>query len=76
MKNRKNKVTEPQPQGGMRQQIELRAYQIWLANGCGHVNDLHHWFQAETEMATARPSTSPVDTSPDPTKLTEDKEGI
>lgn len=31
--------------------IEARAYQIWLANGCGHGNDKNDWLLAEQQLA-------------------------
>jgi Protein of unknown function (DUF2934) len=37
-------------------QIEKRAYEIWLADGSRHGNDVNHWFQAETEVLAARRS--------------------
>ena len=33
-----------------REQIEERAYELWLAGGCAHGNDLDHWLQAEREV--------------------------
>ena len=33
----------------MRDQIEKRAHEIWLAAGCPHGDDLSHWLQAERE---------------------------
>jgi hypothetical protein len=33
----------------LRDQIEKRAHEIWLAAGCPHGNDLSHWLQAERE---------------------------
>ena len=51
MKNRKNnKPTEPQRTEPLHEQIELRAYYIWLASGGGHGNDLQHWLQAEEDV--------------------------
>ena len=38
--------TTPQVQA----QIESRAYDLWLADGCRDGNDLSHWFQAEREV--------------------------
>ena len=33
-----------------REKIEERAYELWLAGGCAHGNDLDHWLQAEREV--------------------------
>ena len=53
MKDRKNnKPAVSQPDVLLRDQIELRAYHIWLAGGGGHGNDLQHWLQAEKEIVT------------------------
>ena len=37
----------------LRHQIEKRAYEIWLAAGCCHGDDLSHWLQAESEALKA-----------------------
>ncbi len=56
MKNRKNiKPAELEAHSNSREQIELRAYYIWLTTGGGHGNNLDHWLQAEKEI-TARAS--------------------
>jgi hypothetical protein len=34
----------------LREQIEKRAREIWLATGCRHGDDLGHWLQAESEV--------------------------
>jgi len=61
MKDRKNnKPADSQPDVLLRDQIELRAYHIWLAGGGGHGNDLQHWLQAEMEIV-ARPSAEIAD---------------
>jgi hypothetical protein len=39
---------------GLREQIEKRAHEIWLASGCQHGDDLNHWLQAESEVLKAR----------------------
>lgn len=31
--------------------IEVRAYEIWVHEGCPSGHDLDHWLQAETEIA-------------------------
>jgi hypothetical protein len=33
-----------------REQIEERAYELWLAGGGAHGNDVDHWLQAEREV--------------------------
>ena len=33
-----------------REQVELRAYQIWQEAGCPDGSSLAHWFQAELEL--------------------------
>ena len=38
----------------MREQIEIRAYEIWLADGSRHGNDVNQWLQAESEVLAAR----------------------
>jgi len=35
---------------GLHHQIEKRAYEIWLSNGCNHGYDIANWLQAESEM--------------------------
>jgi len=37
----------------LREQIEKRAYHLWLANGGGHGEALRHWLQAESEVLKA-----------------------
>jgi hypothetical protein len=57
VKNRKNiKPAEPEAHSNSREQIELRAYYIWLATGGGHGNDLDHWLQAEKEITARAPA--------------------
>jgi len=41
------------PDAALRQQIQERAYRIWLENGCGHGDHERHWLQAERELAEA-----------------------
>ena len=53
MKHRKNtKPAEPHRTDPVHEQIQLRAYQIWLASDGGHGNDVQHWLQAEKEIRT------------------------
>jgi hypothetical protein len=37
----------------LREQIEKRAYHLWLAAGGRHGEDLRHWLQAEAEVLKA-----------------------
>jgi hypothetical protein len=56
MKNRRNiKPAEPEAHSQSGEQIELRAYYVWLTAGGGHGNDLDHLLQTEKEI-TARAS--------------------
>lgn len=34
----------------LRPEIELRAYKIWVHDGCPDGHDLEHWLRAETEI--------------------------
>jgi hypothetical protein len=61
-KNSNRKATtlpETQTPVSVREQIETRAYQIWIANGGGHGSDLQHWLQAEAEILKASQRTHP-----------------
>ena len=52
--NRKtNKPAEAQTPALLREQIETRAYQIWLTSGGAHGTDLQNWLQAEAEILKA-----------------------
>jgi hypothetical protein len=53
-KRRANKPAETQALVPLREQIETRAYEIWIASGGAHGRDLEHWLQAETEILTER----------------------
>jgi hypothetical protein len=35
-------------------EIEKRAFNIWLSNGCRHGKDVSHWLQAESELLAER----------------------
>ena len=35
---------------GLQEQIEKRAYALWLTGGCRHGNDVSDWLQAEQEV--------------------------
>jgi hypothetical protein len=63
MKKNSNRKTTTRPETqtpvSMREQIETRAYQIWIADGGGHGNDLQHWLQAEAEILKASERTTP-----------------
>jgi hypothetical protein len=49
-----NDTSKSSPNSDLHGQIEKRAYEIWLADGGHHGDDRSHWFQAETEVLTAR----------------------
>ena len=52
--NRKiNRTVKTQGPATLREQIEIRAYQIWLASGGADGNALQHWLQAEAEILKA-----------------------
>lgn len=53
-----NAANSSHDRADLRVQIETRAYQLWLADGCPPGNDLHHWLKAEREVINAR-STQP-----------------
>jgi hypothetical protein len=38
------------PDTSLRFEIEKRAYNIWLSNGCRHGEHVSHWLQAENEL--------------------------
>jgi len=63
MKNNSNRQTnkpaETQTPVSLCEQIEKRAYQIWIASGVGHGSDLQHWLQAEAEILKASQKTHP-----------------
>jgi hypothetical protein len=63
MKNNSNRkasqsVETPAPIS-VREQIEARAYQIWVASGGGHGSDLQHWLQAEAEILQTGQNNTP-----------------
>ena len=49
-----NENSKSSPDPDLHEQIEKRAYEIWLADGSHYGNDISHWFQAETEVLAAR----------------------
>ena len=57
-----NGLAKSSPAAVLREQIEKRAHEIWLATGCPHGDDLSHWLQAEREALKGfggeRPSTT------------------
>lgn len=38
----------------LEERIQKRAYELWLAGGCRHGNDLGDWLQAEGEVLEQR----------------------
>ena len=58
--------------GPTREQIERRAYEIYLARGGQHGHDLADWIMAEHELKTiaklaaAKPARAPRDSAPAP----------
>jgi len=38
------------PESNLREQIEKRAYEIWMVGGGRHGEDITHWLQAESEV--------------------------
>ena len=55
-KNSNRKTTNPpemQFPVSLREQIETRAYEIWIASGGAHGSDRQHWLQAEEEILKA-----------------------
>jgi len=55
-----NRPGEAQPFVPLHEQIETRAYEIWIASGGGHGRDLEHWHQAETEILKGRKPPMPT----------------
>jgi Protein of unknown function (DUF2934) len=49
-----NENSKSSPDPDLHEKIQKRAYEIWLADGSHHGNDADHWFQAETEVLSAR----------------------
>ena len=45
-----NQLAKSSPELVLRQQIEKRAHEIWLAAGCCDGDDVSHWLQAEREV--------------------------
>ncbi|KAB2693131.1 DUF2934 domain-containing protein [Ochrobactrum sp. Kaboul] len=47
-------MSEFPPESGspVRVKVELRAYEIWVREGCPSGHDVDHWLQAETEMGS------------------------
>jgi hypothetical protein len=45
-----SKPSDPTLETGLREQIENRAYHLWLKGGSHHGDDLRHWLQAEAEI--------------------------
>jgi|GEM_PF-2468046 len=51
-------------QNSLRATVELRAYEIWLHEGCPDGHDLDHWVQAETEVASRPAQSDATGTAP------------
>jgi len=49
-----NGPAKSSPELVLREQIEKRAHEIWLAAGCCDGEDISHWVQAEREELKAR----------------------
>ena len=49
-----NGPAKSSPELVLREQIEKRAHEIWLAAGCCHGDDVRHWLQAESEVLKGR----------------------
>ncbi|CAD5291522.1 conserved hypothetical protein [Bosea sp. 62] len=45
----------------LRPKIELRAYEIWVHEGCPEGHDLEHWLRAESEIVGEGPSPEATD---------------
>ena len=45
-----NELAKSSPELVLRQQIEKRAHEIWVAAGCCDGDDVSHWLQAEREV--------------------------
>jgi hypothetical protein len=52
----KNVVVTPE----VREQINWRAYMMFVNSGGAHGNDLGHWLQAESEVLLERALTDPA----------------
>jgi hypothetical protein len=50
----------------LRPRIEIRAYEIWVHEGCPQGQDLDHWLRAESEIAEE--AMLPEDTAASPAK--------
>jgi hypothetical protein len=48
-----NQPAEPPADVALREQIEKRAYHLWLTSGSPHGEHLQHWLQAESEVLKA-----------------------
>jgi DUF2934 family protein len=46
-------IAELSTEVALREQIERRAYHLWLSVGGRHGEDLRHWLQAESEVLKA-----------------------
>jgi hypothetical protein len=50
---------DPPPTAELRQKIEKRAYEIWLAGDRVHGNAVSHWLQAEKDVLREHGKSSP-----------------
>jgi Protein of unknown function (DUF2934) len=50
--NNPTEKSQPQtvPGAPIREEIELRAYQIYIERGCAHGQDVEDWLQAKREL--------------------------
>ena len=48
-------ATRQMERPGLRMQIELRAYHLWLMDGGRYDNKLIHWLRAEREIMNGNP---------------------
>ena len=49
-----NRSAKSSPELALRERIEKRAHEIWLAAGGCHGDDVRHWLQAESEVLKGR----------------------
>jgi len=52
-KNNNGTITSS-AEAGLREQIEKRAHEIWVAGGCRHGEHVMHWLRAEREVLMER----------------------
>jgi hypothetical protein len=54
-RNKTSAAENPRERTDLRPRVEIRAYELWLEDGCRHGHDLNHWLQAEGEIAHSGP---------------------